>query len=45
MAGLVSARTTGLFVHTALYEVKLRLIVLILQSFDWLAIVDHKADR
>ena len=45
MAGLVCARTAGFIVHTALYEAKLRVIFLILQSFDWLAIIDHQADR
>ena len=43
--GLVSAQTTGFIVHTALYGAKLRAILLILQSFDWLAIIEHKAER
>ena len=45
MAGLVSVQTTGFIIYTALYEAKLRAILLILQSFDWLAITEHKAER
>jgi len=44
-AGLVSAQIRGFIIHTALYEAKLCEILLIFQSFDWLAIIEHKAER